>query len=169
MSSLLATELDGITPSLGLFLVALTSNSFPTKTLDFLIDTGSSLSILPSTFQPYAGSNIYRLRAANGSHVNTLGSLNVIFSIPNFKNTFNWNFCIADVTHPILGADFLFANSIIVDCRSRTLSTQQKTLSITSITPPIFKSIVPPFIEQILAKSQFLVSNKSLLNLLSSF
>jgi len=163
MPSLFAAEIDGITPSLGLFLVAVSSSSFPTSTISFLVDTGSSLSILPNSFQPDPDTNTYLLRAANGSTVQTLGTLSISFTLPNFSSTFTWNFCIADVMHPILGADFLCANSLLVDCRSHSLtSTDPSVFSISSILPESSDkasiAIVTPFVQNLLDKLPGLIS-----------
>ena len=118
----MATETDGPTPALGLFLVAASIHSDPSSTISFLIDTGSSLSILPISFKPDDRSRSFTLRTANGNIVQTAGVSTLTFTLPDFPHSFTWSFSVADVTHPILGADFLCANSISVDCRSRHLS-----------------------------------------------
>ena len=163
MPSLFAAEIDGITPSLGLFLVAASSSSFPTSTISFLVDTGSSLSLLPNSFKPDPDSRTFSLRAANNSVVKTLGTLSLAFTLPNFSKTFNWTFCIADVTHPILGADFLCAHSLLVDCKSHSLtSTDLSILSITSVTLEhtiTSNPSVTPFVQNLVEKFPDLISD----------
>ena len=164
MPSLLATEIDGTSPSLGLFLVAVNSSSFTSNSILFLVDTGSSLSILPISFKPDPDTKNFSLRAANGSIVKTLGTLSLSFTLPNFSSIFNWNFCVADVTHPILGADFLCANSFLVDCRSHSLtSTDPSIFSISSVLPESSNKIstptLTPFVQSLLDKWPGLISN----------
>ena len=163
MPSLLAAEIDGTTPSLGLFLVAVSSSSFPSHSISFLVDTGSSLSLLPNSFKPDPDSSTFSLRAANNSVVKTLGTLSLAFTLPNFSKTFNWTFCIADVTHPILGADFLCAHSLLVDCKSHSLtSTDLSILSITSVTLESTITANPsvtPFVQNLVDKFPDLISD----------
>lgn len=62
----------------------------------------------------------FKLFAANGSTINTYG--NVLLN-PSFglKKSFKWKFLIADVSHPIIGADFLKHFGLLVDLRQKKL------------------------------------------------
>lgn len=96
----------------------------PLSKLNFLIDTGSDLSILPPSF--FKKSNLTRdpfcnLRAANDSVIPTFGDREIKVSL-GFPAPFTYRFLIAAVNNPIVGADFLRANKILVDlARNRLL------------------------------------------------
>ncbi|XP_032895478.1 uncharacterized protein LOC116985123 [Amblyraja radiata] len=82
----------------------------------FLVDTGVELSVLPPSIADIrAGKQGPLLTAANGSAIRTYG----FRTIPlNFgRNSFSWRFVIADVSQPLLGADFLRAHSLLVDVK----------------------------------------------------
>lgn len=75
--------------------------------LKFLIDTEADISLLP---KKHAGKNTrpaqIQLFAANGTLILTYRAklLTLNFGI---RRSLKWNFCIADVTAPIIGADLL--------------------------------------------------------------
>ena len=86
----------------------------------FLIDTGAELSVVPATnldkqFKPPTRPLI----AANGSSIATYGKRKLQFQIGS--ETFEWNFTIAAVERPLLGADFLRHSGLLVDVRSGKL------------------------------------------------
>jgi hypothetical protein len=88
----------------------------------FLIDTGSSFSILPyrsaaAVFRP-------RLRAANGHAIRCWGT--VKSSVRIDKQVYQWLFIRADVRFPILGIDFLRNFDLLVDvAKERILARSQ--------------------------------------------
>lgn len=89
----------------------------------FLIDTGAAKSVLPVGLVPKKERNrgtLSTLSAANGSRIKTFGvkRLSVNLGLPR---VFNWNFVIADVTRPILGADFMGKFGILVDVKNKKL------------------------------------------------
>ena len=88
--------------------------------IQFLVDTGACRSLLPKPFASASsrGSNV-RLRAANGSPIETYGVRTLDVSVSG--NTYSWDFIIADVTLPILGADFLGHFKLLVDVHHRRL------------------------------------------------
>ena len=59
------------------------------------------------------------LQAANGSAIHTYGDKLMTLCINGRK--FLWKFIIADVTQPLLGADFLSANTLMVDVKGQRL------------------------------------------------
>ena len=88
----------------------------------FLVDTGEEVSVFPATRMDR---NSYfqgtKLTAANGSNICTYGerTISQIFSKRHFRRTFT----IAQVSQPLLGADFLRAYSIlVVDFKSQRLN-----------------------------------------------
>ncbi|XP_076058641.1 uncharacterized protein LOC143035659 [Oratosquilla oratoria] len=74
--------------------------------LSFLVDTGSSISIVPPTGDPSQGTSLPScdLLAAMGTPTATYGSHYSVLDLQNGK--FPWTFVIADVRQPILGYDF---------------------------------------------------------------
>ena len=86
----------------------------------FLVDTGAEVSVFPATrmvtrtTQPGVS-----LVAANGSTIQTFGkrTITLRFALKQYR----WEFVIAEVSRPLLGADFLRANSLLVDLRGRRL------------------------------------------------
>lgn len=85
--------------------------------IDFLVDSGSNFSILPSSVFSAETACEGDLSAANGSLIKVYGNrmLQVDFSL---GKTFFQSFVVANVTEPILGADFLADNKILV-CMSK--------------------------------------------------
>lgn len=91
------------TPSSRLFIVEKKSGTA------FLIDTGSDVSVLPAKDLPYDPRRQrvnFRLNAPNGTQIKTHGYVHGAVDL-GLARTFNWNFVIADVLVPIIGADFL--------------------------------------------------------------
>lgn len=87
----------------------------------YLVDTGADVSVLPlssnsSDIKPTAT----KLYAANGSSIKVLGERRVCldFGLPR---KFYWTFLIADVTSPIIGADFLRFYDLLIDLRQNRL------------------------------------------------
>ncbi|XP_061902030.1 uncharacterized protein LOC133649214, partial [Entelurus aequoreus] len=86
----------------------------------FLVDSGSQVSLLPATDADRAtGGCGPLLNAANGSSIDTFGSRLVTVCFHGRK--FQWDFIIAAITVPIIGADFLCANGLLVDVANRRL------------------------------------------------
>ena len=86
----------------------------------FLVDSGSQKSLLPPTQSDRSSpSSGPQLSAANGSSILTFGnrSVEVCFN----GRAFRWDFVIASITFPIIGADFLCANGLLVDVANRRL------------------------------------------------
>lgn len=89
--------------------------------LDFLIDTGSDLSILPRIIFPeYRCEDGMILSAANGSSIKTFGNklLKINFGL---RRDFPFIFLIASVDRPIIGADFLVQYNLSVDLKKKKL------------------------------------------------
>ena len=80
------------------------------------MDTGSQVSILPPSEHSQQG---VPLMAANGTTIATFGSH--FMSLCFGSRQFSWKFVVAEVMQPILSADFLSANSLLVDVRCHHL------------------------------------------------
>ena len=105
----------------------------PIQSLDFLIDTGSCVSIVPRSFSDLRHPT-GALRAANGSSIPTFGRITISFQLDSIPTHMNWTFIIADTLQPILGADFFESFGFLVDCKNHSIIlpiSQQP-----SITPP---------------------------------
>ncbi|KFD60597.1 hypothetical protein M514_27230 [Trichuris suis] len=87
----------------------------------FLIDTGAELSVVPPTgMQTRTAVSTRPLAAANNSTIKTYGTCTLpLHFLPHHH--FKWTFTVADVSQPLLGADFLRANSILVDVENQRL------------------------------------------------
>lgn len=81
----------------------------------YLIDTGSDLSVSPrSKIGNRTPAIPYDLFAANGSIIRTFGWKQLSIDL-GLGRDFRWRFIIADVTKPIIGADFLHHFNLLVD------------------------------------------------------
>ena len=98
--------------------------------LRFLIDTGACRSLLPKSKVHsgcIAGTNT-NLIAANGSRILTYGYKSLQLSFTGSK--YKWDFIVADVSTPIIGAEFLANFNLLVDmanCRLVNTSTLTST------------------------------------------
>ena len=82
----------------------------------FLVDTGAEMSVIPATREDERTRPLGPcLSAANGSSIKTYGTrtLPICFA----SKTYRWTFTIANVSRPLLGADFLRSNSLLVDLK----------------------------------------------------
>ncbi|XP_039970042.1 uncharacterized protein LOC120781945 [Bactrocera tryoni] len=75
--------------------------------ISFLIDTGADVSVIPSnTKTARVNTTGLKLFAANGSPIKVYGEVLLKLNL-KLRREFVWNFLIADVSHAIIGADFL--------------------------------------------------------------
>lgn len=86
----------------------------------FLVDTGAEVSVLPATrADKHSNKQGGKLTATNGSGIRTFGTRTITLQFN--KNHFKWAFTIAEVSQPLLGADFLRAHSLLVNIRGKRL------------------------------------------------
>ena len=98
----------------------------------FLVDTGAEVSVLPTSRHDrtrHHSPSSPPLTAVNGSAIKTYGQrcMNIDLGL---RRSFSWLFLIADVSHAILGADFLSQFSLQVDLRRRRLVDTVTSLSV---------------------------------------
>ena len=87
----------------------------------FLVDSGADVSIIPPTpTQKNHPDNQFSLQSADGRSIPTFGQSHLTLDL-GLRDKFSWTFLIADVSTPIIGADFLAAFNFLVDCSSSTL------------------------------------------------
>ena len=86
----------------------------------FLIETGAEVSVFPAGRSDRLNKGNITLRAANISSIPTYGvkQLTIDFGLPR---PLAWRFLIADVTQPIIGADFLLRHKLLVDLNRKRL------------------------------------------------
>ena len=93
------------------------------------MDTGAEVSVLPATGLDtrtcQAGPS---LKAANGSSIKTYGVHSTKLQLGSRQ--YKWDFTVADVSHPLLGADFLWANALLVDLKGKHLVEADTYLSV---------------------------------------
>ena len=99
----------------------------------FLVDTGAQVSVLPPTrsnrLRKQEG---YTLSTVNGSAIATYGTRLLTLNL-GLRRTFRWIFIIADVSKPLLGADFLHHFGLLVDIAHGKLVDTNTHLSIHGI------------------------------------
>lgn len=90
--------------------------------MNFLIDTGSDLSIIPPSFKDKNKifNDTIQLYAANNTCIKTYGQKVLSVSL-GLRRQFEFPFIIADVTKPIIGADFLAYFNLLVDLKNSKL------------------------------------------------
>jgi len=91
---------------------------------DFLVDTGADLCVYPRKYirEPRTKST-YELAAANGTTIYTYGQKTLTLNL-GLRRPFTWQFVIADIAKPIIGADFLSHFDLVVDLKNRRLIDQ---------------------------------------------
>lgn len=87
----------------------------------FLIDTGSSLSILPyePNLTPFLRPTVVRLTGASGAPIQCSREVDADLGIQFIRHSFPWFFVVADVMYPILGTDFLTLHAITIECKNK--------------------------------------------------
>ncbi|GBN40543.1 hypothetical protein AVEN_120932-1 [Araneus ventricosus] len=96
----------------------------------FLVDTGSDVPLIPANTYRKRNSSQQTLFAANSSNINVYGQKALSLNF-NLRRDFLWTFLIADVSIPILGADFLHYFELVPDLRNKCLrDTKTKLLSV---------------------------------------
>ena len=86
----------------------------------FLVYTGAAVSVYPASLRDTnGGSHSRSLVAANGSNIVMYGTRRMNIRLEN--QDYTWPFILADVKTPLLGADFLQANGLLVDLQSKRL------------------------------------------------
>lgn len=111
----------------------------PLSKLNFLVDTGADISVLPAKYYRMGNKpdNLV-LYAANGTPISTFGTKLLTLDF-HLRRAFTWRFVIADVRQPIIGVDFLKHFNLLVDVKNNCLidgttklSTQGKVIYHTS-------------------------------------
>ncbi|GFT26054.1 retrovirus-related Pol polyprotein from transposon 17.6 [Trichonephila clavipes] len=108
----------------------------------FLIDSGSEICVIPPspTMNKSSQSN-FSLFAANNTKIPAYGIVRKELNL-GLRRPFIWTFIIADVSSPIIGADFLKHFNLLIDLKKKRLMDVETSL----FTPCVFSNIVQPSI-----------------------
>lgn len=88
--------------------------------MNFLIDTGAEVSVLPATQSHKLLPPLTYLYAANGTKIPVFKRQTLQLEL-NLRRSFEWTFYVAAVSQPILGADFLTHFDLLIDIKNRKL------------------------------------------------
>ena len=95
---------------------------------NFLVDTGSEVSVIPPTPADRRRSpDPLTLAAVNNTSIRTYGQRSLTLDL-GLRRSLPWIFIIADVKKPILGADFLRHYGLMVDMHKHKLTLSLKQL-----------------------------------------
>ena len=86
----------------------------------FLIDTGADISLVPANPKACGKPSSLKLFAANNSLISTYGESMLTLNL-GIRRPIRWSFCIADVPHPIIGADLLSHYGLLFDLKRNRL------------------------------------------------
>ncbi|GFU87475.1 transposon Ty3-G Gag-Pol polyprotein [Trichonephila clavipes] len=117
----------------------------------FLIDSGSEICVIPPspTMNKSPQSN-FSLFAANSTKITAYGMVRKEQNL-DLRRPFIWTFIIADVSSPIIGADFLKHFNLLIDLKKKRLVDVETSL----FTPCVFSNIVQPSILTVDANISF--------------
>ena len=93
----------------------------PLTKLNFLVDTGSDVSVIPQRFLrhlPHPSDLI--LYAANNTKITTYGHKMLEVNL-GLARLFKWSFIVANTSKPIIGADFLKKFGLLVDLKNKLI------------------------------------------------
>ena len=89
--------------------------------ITYLIDSGAEISVFPRKLTHGKRElSTYTLSAANGTDIRTYGTVILRLNF-GLRRDFVWNFIVADISKPIIGADFLANFDLLVDVRNRRI------------------------------------------------
>ncbi|GFX11933.1 retrovirus-related Pol polyprotein from transposon 297 [Trichonephila clavipes] len=117
----------------------------------FLIDSGSEICVIPPspTMNKSPQSN-FSLFAANNTKIPAYGMVRKELNL-GLRRPFIWTFIIADVSCPIIGADFLKHFNLLIDLKKKRLVDVETSL----FTSCVFSNIVQPSILTVDANISF--------------
>lgn len=88
--------------------------------LVFLVDTGADISLIPVDKFKNRKLSDFKLFAVNDTYIDTYGEVRLVLNF-KLRRAFEWNFCVAAVPYPIIGADLLNHYGLLVDLRRARL------------------------------------------------
>ena len=126
--SLGATSASGLQPSRLFYIHDKTTGT------RFLVDTGAEVSVVPPSQaeRQRLSEDHLTLQAVNNTPIATYGTRSLTLDL-GLRRTFRWVFVVANVKHPILGADFLRHYNLLVDMRHQRLADGLTQLSVQGV------------------------------------
>ena len=116
--------------------------------MQFLVDTGAEVSAVPrSRLQSRSLRQGPGLQAVNNTTIATYGTCSLTLDF-GLRRQFRWVFVIADVSKPILGADFLKHYGLLVDMRAQRLTDSVTHLKVQGMTSSVTSSLVLSLLPQ---------------------
>ena len=104
--------------------------------IDFVADSGASVTIIPSKFS--AGLTInptpVRLKSADGTEIKVLGESVVDIGIREIRRSYPWTVVIAETMNPLLGHDFFRHTGLLIDIKNERLIDPETQLFVNGIT-----------------------------------
>lgn len=109
----------------------------------YLIDTGAFCSVYPASKheQHFIDTDNVYLTAANGSNIKTHGTKDIQLRLAGCNYT--WSFRLAQVTQPLLGADFLAHHRLLVDVARQRLVDSDSYFTTPLYTKPTYPPASP--------------------------
>ena len=102
----------------------------------FLVDTGCFRSVIPaSRDEALLEKQLEPLFAGNASQISTYAGRDLVLQVGHLRLL--WHFSMADVSQPLLGADFLAAYGFTVDVGQAVMTSAQLHVSATIQCPPL--------------------------------
>ena len=111
----------------------------------FLVDTGAEILLLPSTYAKNKTPTNFKLYAANNTCIDTYGES--FRTLHLGIRPITWNFCVASVPYPIIGADLIAHYGLLPDLKGRRLIDSQNNVYVSGIVksvPQLAISTVKP-------------------------
>ena len=100
--------------------------------LRFLIDTGAEVSVFPASTNDKRRLKSPPLEAANKTIISTYGQRSITLDL-GLRRIYHWVFVLAEITSPIIGADFLSNFALLVDVGNRRLIDSETLLQVYGI------------------------------------
>ncbi|XP_023244427.1 uncharacterized protein LOC111642322 [Centruroides sculpturatus] len=103
----------------------------PTSRRHYLIDSGSDICVLPyNAAMALRAPASLTLYSANNSPIKTYGTKLITVSL-NLRRQFTWPFVIANVSKPIIGADFIRHFGLLIDLKNARITDPLTSLTTT--------------------------------------
>lgn len=93
------------------------------------MDTGANISVIPRQKGTLSKPLPFKLYAANNTVISTYGEKTLTLDF-KLRRPYKWKFIVADVSKPILGADFLNHHHLLVDLKNRRLIDSTTSLAV---------------------------------------
>ncbi|GBM11514.1 hypothetical protein AVEN_130654-1 [Araneus ventricosus] len=103
----------------------------------FLVDSGAAVCCYLKKLTNFKAKQDLELYAANGSRIATYGTIKLELYF-GLRRSFIWSFLVADVSDPIIGADFLERFELLIDVRNRILLDGRTSLSVKGMLKRIY-------------------------------